>query len=104
MNLSNLNLDSLNLSDRAEELLEYVLESEQEGHYDDRGYYCEFDNFHCKPWNPNEISELLALGYVTLHPDSDTVPMDINPKESYGGVAFLKLNKPKFLSLNLKEF
>mgnify|MGYP000017605065 FL=1 len=100
MNLSNLNLNSLNLSDRAESLLEHVLESEQEGHYDERGYYCEFDSYDCKPWNPESVLELLDLNLVTLHPESDTV----DRRQKCGGVAFLKVNLPYFLSLNLEKF
>lgn len=100
MNLSNLNLDPLNLSDRAEDLLEYVLESEEQGYYDSRGYYCEFDSYDCKPWNPQTVAELVERKLVNLHPESDTV----EKRKKCGGVAFLTLNKPYFLALNLEEF
>ena len=100
MNLSNLNLDPLNLSDRAETLLEYVLDAQEEGYRDSRGYYCEFSSYDCKPWNPQDVLELLERKLVTLHPESDTV----EKKRKCGGVAFLQLHMSNFLALQLEEF
>ena len=100
MNLSNLNLEPLNLSHNAENLLYFVLESEENGHNDKRGFYCEFNSYGCKPWTPQDVLELLERKLVTLHPESDTV----EKRQKCGGVAFLTLNKPYFLTLNLEEF
>ena len=106
MNFSNLNLDSLNLSDHSQDLLEWVLDSHEEGHNDDRGWYCEFESYDCKPWKPQDVAELVDRKLVTLHAESDLVPTldECDSDENFGGVAFLNVNVPQFVALNVQEF
>jgi hypothetical protein len=105
MNILNYNLKNFNLSEKAFELLEHVIENQNEGFNDPRGCYCEFDTFQCKPWDASEVSILVESNLVTLHKDSDHVPLNYNEViEPAGGVAFLAINIPFLTSIKLKNF
>lgn len=89
------------LSDKAEDLLEWVFDTEDDNTRDPRGFYAEFEAFDCKPWKPMDIAELVEADLVALHPESDHVPSvtelkqeeECDSEEGCGGVAFLSLTK-----------
>lgn len=101
MTFSTLKLESLKLSSRALELLEWVVEELQEAS-DPRGFYCEFEPQGYKPWKPQEVAELVQHGLVMVHEESDSLPSwqecqspYFEEECEYEGVAFLKANFQK---------
>tara|TARA_Y100001960_G_C14783301_1_gene888526 strand:+ start:7049 stop:7369 length:321 start_codon:yes stop_codon:yes gene_type:complete len=104
MTFSSLKLESLKLSSRALELLEWVVEEYQLSS-DPRGFYCEFEPQGYKPWKPQEVAELLHHELVTVHEESDSLPSweecqspFLEEELEYEGVAFLKANFEKLKS------
>lgn len=60
------------LSDDLQYLLIQVKASQVDGgHYDDRGYYAEFDSGNSKPYTHETIMQVQEIDWVTIHADSD---------------------------------
>lgn len=85
------------ISDRTEDLLEWI--SESDSTTDPRGHYVEFESFDCKPYKPVHLAEIVSLGLATAHPESDYFPtledynqsVEFGSEEECGGSAFLTI-------------
>lgn len=64
-------LEFSELSDEAQTLLIDIKECQIAGFDDDRGYYAEFDSFHCKPNSSNTIFELQDTNWAIFDIKSD---------------------------------
>lgn len=77
--MSNKYAEFLKLSSPLQELLINVKEAQlndvqsdgRVGHYDERGYYAEFDSENCKPYLHTTILEAQDCPWVDIHGDSD---------------------------------
>lgn len=72
------------------DLLCHVAEQMEEGLYDPRGSYVEYDNHQCKPFATKTVKLVEKYGLATFHPDSES------------GVAFLTVHED--MVETLKEF
>lgn len=115
------------LSPQLQELLLRVKASQLEGHYDNRGYYAEYDSENCKPYLNTTIIEAQELDWLEIHKDSNHAyeveePYieefevefeDENGKiyyeteeklvfDSSSGVSFINI-KPEYLELVIKD-
>lgn len=92
---------NVKLSQRATDLLEWVVDTETDSNRDPRGFYAEFESGGYKPWKPAEVAELVESGLVDAHPESDHFPTlqelkeeaMYDEEEEYDGVAFLFLTE-----------
>jgi hypothetical protein len=94
-------IENIEISDKAEDLLEWVFDTEDDNNRDPRGFYAEFESEDCKPWKPMHVAELIEAGLVSEHAESDYIPRveeiqqaeEYDSDEKWGGVAFLSLTK-----------
>lgn len=72
INKTDLTIDFDSMSYKLKVLLSRVLDSQLDGgHYDDRGYYAEYDCSDCKPYTHVTIMEAQELNFLIIHKDSD---------------------------------
>lgn len=89
----------LDLSEKASSLLKTVVYEQISGFHDSLGFYCEHDNFDCKPFATNDVFELRDSGLVSCCGDERIFNQYGN---KVSGVEFLNVN-PKYFN-ELKEY